>query len=103
MRVKSDAGEPFGQESRVLARCHALSWSSTREQKLIAFLARHPDIVVDGLSGLLGQFKPYGTSGFSLAYSGSIDGVAIGCNVIDLDGDNVAASKFAVDGEIEQR
>jgi hypothetical protein len=50
---------------------------------------------------LLCQFKPDGAPGFSLAHSGSINGVAIGCNVIDFNGDNVAAPKLAVDGKIE--
>ena len=40
---------------------------------------------------------------FSLAHRCSIDGVAIGSNVIDPDGDYVAAAQFTVDGKIEHR
>lgn len=63
-------------------------------------LARHFDLIVDGVSGLLCQFKPDRTPGFSLAYSRSIDRIAIGGNVISPYGDNIAAPKLAVDYEI---
>src|SRR4029077_7515587 len=103
MRIESDAGEPLGQKPRVLAGGHALSQPPAREQKLARFLARQLDVVVDGLSGWVGQLKPGGACGVFLAHACAIDGIAIGCNVIDFHCDDVAAPELAIDREIEQR
>jgi hypothetical protein len=73
------------------------------EQKIAGLLLRHPNVVVDGLSGLLRQLKPDGPSCFPLAHGGSINGISVGCDIIDFDGDNVAAPELAVDRKIEQR
>ena len=55
------------------------------------------------MSGLLCQFKPDRAPGLSLTHSRPIRGVAIGRNIIDFYGDNVAASQLAIDRQIEQR
>jgi hypothetical protein len=52
---------------------------------------------------LLRQLKPDRTSGLSLTHRGSSNGIAVGRNVIDLEGDNIATPKLAVDRDIEQR
>jgi len=54
---------------------------------------------------------PFGLEGATLFYAGPtplahgrpVHGVAVGRNIIDPDGDNVAASQLAVDRQIEQR
>jgi hypothetical protein len=42
---------------------HALSLPATPEQKLAGILARHSDVVVDGLTGLFCQLKADGAAG----------------------------------------
>jgi hypothetical protein len=58
-------------------------------------------VVVKGLPGLLGQFKSNRPPALSLAHARPINGVAVGCNVIDLDRNNVTTSELAVDRKIE--
>jgi len=103
MRIQSDAGKPLGQKPSILARRHALSCPSTIEEELTWSLACSSDVIVDSLSGLLRQLKPDGTAGLSLTYRGSSSGIAVGRNVIDPKGDDVATPKLAVDRDIEQR
>jgi hypothetical protein len=50
------------------------------------------DIGIDGVPGVLGQLKPDGTAGLSLTHSRSIHGIAVGRNITDFYGNNVAAS-----------
>jgi hypothetical protein len=64
---------------------------------------RDPEVVVDGLACLLGQLKSNRSPGLSLTHSRSVNCVPIGSNIIDPDGDDVAASQFTVDGKIEHR
>jgi hypothetical protein len=103
MRVQPNANEPVGQEPRILTGRHAFASSSPGEQKLAGIFTNDFDVVVYRLPGWLGQLKTNRPSGLPLAHSGAIDGVAVGCNVIDLNGDNVTSSEFAIDREIEQR
>jgi len=51
---------------------------------------------------LLRQFKPDGPPGLFLPNGSPIDGIAIRSNVLDLEGDDITTSQFAVDGQIEQ-
>ena len=64
---------------------------------------RDLEIVVDGLACLLGQLKPNWSPGLSLTHCRSINCITIGSDIIDPDGDDVAAPQLAVDGKIEHR
>jgi hypothetical protein len=57
---------------------------------------------VHGLTCLLRQFKPDGSPGLFLPNGRPIGGIAIRSNVLDLEGDDITTSQFAVDGQIEQ-
>jgi hypothetical protein len=50
---------------------------------------------------LLCQLEPYRPTGFLLSYRCPIYGKSTGCDVLDFEGDDVAAPQLAVDGEIE--
>ncbi len=100
-RVGSDPGDPLRHEPRVLAGRHTLPRPSHSEQEIVRSFTSGLYIVVDRLTSLLGQLKSDRTTSFLLAHGRSIDGVAVGCNVVDPDGDDVAAAQFAVGGEIE--
>ena len=100
--VQSDAGDPFGYQPGVLPCCHALTGAaSAREQEFAGLLACGFQIVVDGLTGLIGQLELDRPAGFLLPYRCAVDGISVRCNVFDLEGDDIAAAQLAVDGEIE--
>jgi hypothetical protein len=75
--------------------------ATTREQELAGPLVGSLQVIVDGLAGLLAQFKSDGVSGFLLSDGRTIRRVATGGNILDPDGDDVAATKLAVDRQIE--
>src|SRR5215468_528072 len=103
MGVEPDAGEPLGQKARILTRRHASPFASTLEEKLARFFARYSDVVIDGLSRLLRQLKSDGVASLSLAHSGTMDGIAVGRDIVHLESDNITSSELAVDRDIEQR
>ena len=64
---------------------------------------RDLEVVIDSLPGLLGQFEPDGLSGLLLAHCRAINDITAGSNILDLQGDDIAAAQLAIDGEIEHR
>jgi hypothetical protein len=62
------------------------------EEMLTRFLVRDADVVIDGLSGLLGELEANRATGLSLPHGGPIGGVAVWTDVLDLYGDDIAAS-----------
>src|SRR5690242_18812279 len=104
VRVETNAGDPIRNQAGVLPSRHAASGGvPTREQKFARPFAGGCQIVIDSLSGLLGQFKPNGMTGFLLANRCSIGCIAIRCNILDFQSNNVAAAKLTVDCQIEHR
>jgi hypothetical protein len=59
-------------------------------------------VVVNCLAGLLCYFELNRPTSFLLPDDCSVQGVPVGRQVIDLDGDNIAAPQLAVDCEVEQ-
>src|ERR1700716_3441135 len=102
--VQSNAPDPFGDEAGILARRHAaVRTATTCEQKLARPLVGGRQIIIDGLAGLLAQFKSDGPPGFLLSDGCAIRRVAAGGDILDPDGDDVTAAKLAVDCQIEHR
>jgi hypothetical protein len=100
--VQSNAPDPFGDEAGILARRHAaVRTATTCEQKLARPLVGGRQIIIDGLAGLLAQFKSDGPPGFLLSDGCAIRRVAAGGDILDPDGDDVTAPKLAVDRQIE--
>src|SRR5712691_3984224 len=100
MWVEPDVGDPLGDEPRVLPRRHAQSRLSAGEQEFAGLLAGRLHVVVDRLTGLLGQLESNRTTSFLLSHGRAIDGITVGSHVVDSDGDNVTTAQLAVDGEI---
>src|SRR5689334_17865094 len=73
----------------------------TREQKVAWLLACHLEIVVDGLTCLVCQLELDRAARLLLAGRRAVDRIAVWRDILDLDGDNVAAAQFAVDRQIE--
>jgi hypothetical protein len=82
---------------------HGLSWSTAAGEKVLAwFFAGSLQVVVTGLAGLVRQFELDRSPGFLLPYGCAIGRITIGCNILDLQGHDIAAPQLAVDGQIEQ-
>ena len=100
--IESNAGNPFGDEPRILARRHALpNTASPIEQKFAALFARGFQIVVDGLAGLIRHFELDWATRLLLPYCRTVNCVPVRRNVVDFEGHNVATPKLAIDGQIE--
>jgi hypothetical protein len=72
------------------------------KQALPCFAVAHAQVVVQRLACDLRQLEAY-PAGLTLAHVGAVDGVAIGCHVIDAKRYEIAAAQLAVDRQIEQR
>ena len=102
--IEPDATDPIGDQACILARRHALPWPpGPAEQEFARFLAGGPQVVVDGLPGLLGDLEPDRNASLFLADRGTINGVSMRGDVVDLERDDIAAAQLAVDGEVEHR
>jgi hypothetical protein len=60
-------------------------------------------VLVDRLACLLGDLKPDRPTRLVLPNGRAVDGIAMWCDVLDLEADYVAATQLAVDREIEER
>jgi hypothetical protein len=60
-------------------------------------------MIIDRLAGLFAQFKSDRPPSFSLPDRCTIRRISTGGDILDPDGDDVAATKFAVDCKIEHR
>ena len=67
------------------------------EQELAGPLVGGLQIIIDGLAGLVTQFKSDGPSGFLLSDGSAIRRVAASGDILDPDGDDITAAKLAVD------
>src|ERR1700726_4893014 len=103
MWVKPDPDQPVRQKACVLPGGHALPSPAPIEQVLARLLAAGRQVFINCQPGLLGWLESYRPAGLSLAHGRPLDCVAVGGNVIDPDGDEVATPQLAVDGEVEQR
>jgi hypothetical protein len=59
-------------------------------------------IVIYGLAGRLSEFEFDRPSGFLLADACPFGCVTAWCDLIDFQGDHVAAAKLAIDGQVER-
>ena len=92
-----DAGDPFGNEPRILPRGKAASSAASCEKELAWLSLRQAQILVDRLARLVGQLETDRPAGFPLPDGGSIMRVPIRGDIIDTYRDDVAASQLAVD------
>src|SRR6266851_2680049 len=100
--IQSNAADPLGNEPRILARCHvAVGTTTAREQELSGPFVGGLQIVVDGLAGLLAQFKSDWPPGLLLSDGCAIRGVPSCGDILDPDGDDITTAKLAVNCQIE--
>ena len=102
-RVQADHRRPSGDEPCILPRGEApLFAPATAEEEAARPSFREAKILVHGLAGLFGDLEADRTPGFLLPHGGSLHGVAMRRNVLDLQAHHIATAELAVDGEIEQ-
>jgi hypothetical protein len=75
--------------------------ATTCEQELAGPLVGSLQIIIDGLAGLLAQFKPDRPSSFLLPDGCAICRVAAGSDILDPNGHDITPTKLAVDCQIE--
>jgi hypothetical protein len=80
-----------------------LGTTTACEQELAGLLVGGPQIFIDCLAGLFGQFKSDRSAGLLLTYSCSIRSVSARGDIVDFDRHDIAATKLAVDRQIEHR
>src|SRR5579863_7714245 len=99
--VQPNAGDPVGDEAGILSGRHAaVGAAMAGEQELAGPLVGGLQIVIDGLPGLIAQFKSDRPARFLLPDGCSIRR-ATGGDILDPNGNDVAATKLAVDCQIE--
>ncbi len=72
------------------------------EQALAGAAAGGPQVLVERMARHLGQFEPDGSAGLALPNGCAVDGVAVGCHVIDPQRYQITAAQLAIDGKVEQ-
>ncbi len=72
------------------------------EQEIAALLLYRFEIIIDGLSGLLGYLELNGSSRLPLSYRCAIIGTPVRGNIFDLEAYNIATTQLTIDGEIEE-
>jgi hypothetical protein len=65
------------------------------EQELSELLACGLNVFIDGLASLLSQFESNRLTRLSLTNSRALDCISVRCNVLDLQGDNIATAQLA--------
>src|SRR5476651_176193 len=102
-RVQSSAPDPLRDKASILAGRHpAFGTTTAREKELARSFVGGLQVAIDGLAGLLAQFKSDRPPSFLLSDRCAIGRVAAGRNILYPDGDDVTAAKLAVDRQIEQ-
>jgi hypothetical protein len=102
-RVEADTGDPLADEARILSGRQSTSrTTASGEQELAGLPVRYAQVVVEGLARLFRQFEPDWAASFLLPDSRAVETVPIRGDVIDAHRHDVAASKLAVDREVEQ-
>jgi hypothetical protein len=88
-------------EPSILSGGHLPYAMRAGEQGLTGLFVVGSNVVVHRLACLFCQFKPHRPPGLFLTNGRPIDGISIRSDVLDLQGDEIAASEFAVDCQIE--
>ena len=92
-RIKTDTGDPFANQSRVLSRRQAAPGTAAPgKQEITSFPAGHPQVFIKGQPRLLCQFETNGSAGLLLPDCRTIESVAIRGHVVDPDRHDIASA-----------
>jgi hypothetical protein len=102
VRVQADACNQIESEPRVLSPRDAPSRArAAGEHEFTGLLGGGSYVIINSLSGLFRQLEPDGLPRLFLSDRGPIDCVSAGCNIFDLEGDDIAATQLTIDGQIK--
>src|SRR5580704_16457352 len=91
-------------EPRVLSRRDALFRTrAAGEHEFTRLLGGRSHVIVDRLTGRFGQLEPDGLPCLFLSDRGPIDCISTWSDIVDLEGDNIAATQLAIDSQIKHR
>ena len=76
--------------------------ASTRGSKVARLLTGGLQVVIDGLTGLIRQLEPHWPSRLVLPYRCTVHCITVWGNILDLDRDDIAATKLAIDSQVKQ-
>src|SRR5919106_2908501 len=99
-RVETDAGGPHRQQAGGEAAAFA---ATAMEQRISGTLPGRSKVLVDRLTRLLGDLEPDRKTGLALPNGRAVDGIAMWCDVLNLEAHHVAPAQLAIDREIEER
>jgi len=77
--------------------------SATWKDPILKFSLSNAEIVVECGTRMIGDLECHRPPGFLLTDRRTGERVAIGCDINHPDGDDIAATQLAIDGEVEQR
>jgi len=101
---RARCGNPLADQSSILTcRNSSVAAATAGKEVLTRLFVGGSDVVVDGLTGLLGHLEPDRLAGLLLAHRRAIDSMSVRRHIFHLEADDVAASQFAIDGQIEHR
>jgi hypothetical protein len=100
--VQPNAANPLGNQAGILARSHAaFGTTTTCKQEVAGPLVRKFQVIIDRLAGLFAQFKSDWPSCLLLSDRCAVRRVSAGSDIFNLDRDDVTATQFTVDCQIE--
>src|SRR5262249_9610144 len=100
--VEPNTGDPLRYQPGVLPRSNgSMAIAAAWDQQLARLPSGHRFIGINCFAGLLRQFESDRLPCLLLTHGCPLNCVSIRSNVFDLDGDNIAATQLAIDGEIE--
>jgi hypothetical protein len=88
------------ETSRAAGR-HRSPGITAAEQEVAYLHICGPKIVVDRFAGLICQLELHRSTSFLLPNHRAVDGIFVWCDVLHFECDDIAASKLAIDGQIE--
>ena len=71
------------------------------EHEFAGLLGGRSHVIVDRLAGLFCQLEPDGLPGLFLSDRGPIDCIPTRSDILDLEGDDIAATQLAIDSQIK--
>jgi hypothetical protein len=88
--VEPDAGDPLADQPSILTcRNSSVAAATAGKEMLTRLLVGGSDVVVDGLTGLLGHLEPDRLAGFLLAHPRATDSMSVRGHIFHLETDDV--------------
>ncbi len=102
--IQANSGNPLREQARILTGREAAIWTPmTGEQEIAGFLAVCLEVVIDRLTGLLGDLELDRPAGLPLAHCRSVNSIPMRRDIPHLEAHYVTTPQLAIDCQIEER